>query len=167
VSGDEFAVRPPDGITLRTATPDDELGVRRVLDGAMLEVPDDLSELLAREQVLVAVGERVVGALVLVPHETEGEAETTGDATDEQNDTEIDEQYRVGEQHLIEAVAVQRRRRGSGIGAALVRAAAERCAGPLTAEFRPAVRPFYESLGFEIWECGSAGESDRLVGRLE
>ncbi|MFC6905474.1 GNAT family N-acetyltransferase [Halalkalicoccus tibetensis] len=72
----------------------------------------------------------------------------------------------------VAAVAVVRRHRANGIGSALVRRAAER--GPLTTEFRPAVRPFYESLGFavECEESGAGEESDgmdsekRCRGRL-
>lgn len=59
----------------------------------------------------------------------------------------------------IEAVAVRPGRRGQGIGSALVEAAAERCE-ELTAGFDPSVRPFYESLGFEI-TC----EEERCRGR--
>jgi len=51
----------------------------------------------------------------------------------------------------IDAVAVRPGRRGSGIGSALIEAAADR-RERLTAGFDPGVRPFYESLGFEI-EC--------------
>lgn len=51
----------------------------------------------------------------------------------------------------IDSVAVRPGRRGQGIGTALIEAAASRRA-ELTAEFDPAVRPFYEALGFEI-EC--------------
>jgi len=49
----------------------------------------------------------------------------------------------------IEAVAVRRRRRGQGIGTALVEAALDRrdC---VTAEFDADVRPFYEALGFDV-----------------
>jgi len=49
------------------------------------------------------------------------------------------------------AVAVRPGRRGQGVGTALVEAAADR-RERLTAGFDPGVRPFYESLGFEI-EC--------------
>jgi GNAT superfamily N-acetyltransferase len=49
----------------------------------------------------------------------------------------------------IEAVAVRPGRRGQGIGTALVEAAARR-RPRLRAGFEPAVRPFYERLGFEI-----------------
>ncbi|GGK57888.1 N-acetyltransferase [Haloarcula sebkhae] len=48
----------------------------------------------------------------------------------------------------IEAVAVRRRRRGQGIGTALVEAALDR-RDQLTAEFDADVRPFYEGLGFD------------------
>jgi GNAT superfamily N-acetyltransferase len=61
------------------------------------------------------------------------------------------------------SVAVRRRRRSQGIGTALVEAAAAR-RDRLTAQFDPAVRPFYEQLGFEI----TAGEEDsRLRAILE
>ena len=49
----------------------------------------------------------------------------------------------------VDAVAVRRSRRGQGIGPALVEAAAAR-RERLVAEFREGVRPFYESLGFEV-----------------
>ena len=49
------------------------------------------------------------------------------------------------------AVAVRPGRRGQGVGTALVEAAAAR-RERLTAGFDSGIRPFYESLGFEI-EC--------------
>ncbi|MFB6222584.1 MAG: GNAT family N-acetyltransferase [Haloarcula sp.] len=49
----------------------------------------------------------------------------------------------------IEAIAVRRRRRGQGIGTALVEAALDR-RDRVTAEFDGAVRPFYDALGFDI-----------------
>lgn len=64
----------------------------------------------------------------------------------------------------IDAVAVRPNRRGQGVGTALVAAAASRRDGTLVAEFDPGVRPFYESLGFEV-DCGESGE--RCRGRLE
>jgi len=125
-------------VAVREATPDDELGVRRVLDAAMLEVRGDLADRIDAGDVLVAgepqgaPGDRateprdadgpVVGALVAVPVESGAR---------------------------VDAVAVRRARRARGIGTALVRAAAERHSR-LVAEFDPAVRPFYESLGFEV-----------------
>ena len=51
----------------------------------------------------------------------------------------------------IVAVAVRPGRRGQGVGTALVEAAAVR-SERLTADFDPEVRPFYESLGFDV-EC--------------
>jgi GNAT superfamily N-acetyltransferase len=52
----------------------------------------------------------------------------------------------------IDAVAVRRRRRGQGVGSALVEAAAEH-RERLVAAFDDGVRPFYESLGFTISEA--------------
>lgn len=121
---------------VREATSDDRLGVRRVLDAAMLEVSDSLSERIDAGDVLVVSDDGpVVGALVLDPRESSAH---------------------------IDAVAVRRARRAQGVGSTLVRTAAERHT-PLTAEFDPSVRPFYESLGFEI--SNAEGDSDRLRGR--
>lgn len=137
--------------TIRTATVEDELAVRRVIDGAMLEVPQNLTNLLESEQVLVAVAERVIGVLVLVRPAA----------------VDVPTLAPTDEASHIASVAVRRRRRGSGIGARLVRTAAERVSGPLTAEFRPSVRPFYESLGFDIREIDWESGEKRLIGRLE
>ena len=60
----------------------------------------------------------------------------------------------------IAAVAVRRGRRDQGIGTALVDAAAER-RDRLVAEFDARVRPFWESLGFEV---EPAGEPERYRG---
>jgi GNAT superfamily N-acetyltransferase len=60
----------------------------------------------------------------------------------------------------IEAVAVRRRRRGQGIGTALVEAALDRH-DRITAEFDADVRPFYEALGFDIEPLA---EPDRFRG---
>jgi GNAT superfamily N-acetyltransferase len=62
----------------------------------------------------------------------------------------------------IVAVAVRRRRRGQGIGRALVDAAAER-RDRLVAECSEHVRPFYESLGFDVEGVGDG----RYRGVLE
>lgn len=56
----------------------------------------------------------------------------------------------------IEAVAVRRRRRGQGIGTALVEAAADR-RQRLTAVFDADLRPFYEGLGFTVESTAEAG----------
>jgi GNAT superfamily N-acetyltransferase len=56
----------------------------------------------------------------------------------------------------ITAVAVRRSRRGQGIGTALVEAAGEE-RGRLVAGFREGLRPFYESLGFEVEPTGEDG----------
>ncbi|WP_276279906.1 GNAT family N-acetyltransferase [Halorussus caseinilyticus] len=127
-------------VTVREATRDDRLGVRRVLDAAMLEVRANLGERTDAGDVLVASegdDAPVLGALVLLAPDDGAH---------------------------VDAVAVRRARRGQGVGSALVRAAAER-RGRLTAEFDPSVRPFYESLGFEITPV--EGDGDRLRGRYD
>ncbi|WP_435177058.1 GNAT family N-acetyltransferase [Halorussus sp. AFM4] len=137
-------------VRVRAATDDDRLDVRRVLDAAMLQVRDDLRERIAAGDVLVAQGDgggSILGALVLVPGEDEGTSPRDGAAH-------------------VDAVAVRRARRGRGVGSALVRAAAER-RGVLTAEFDPAVRPFYESLGFDVSRVDGDGEASRLRGRYD
>ncbi|MFB6301831.1 MAG: GNAT family N-acetyltransferase [Haloferacaceae archaeon] len=133
------APAPPDGVSLRRATPDDRVGVLRVIEGALLDVDADrVRERIAADEVLVAVTREgtVVGALV-----------------------------RDGED--VVAVAVRRRRRRQGIGRALV-GRALRAAGRLTATFDPRVRGFYEALGFEVERVpgGDATDSgpDRLRG---
>ncbi|MFC7229395.1 GNAT family N-acetyltransferase [Salinirubellus salinus] len=63
----------------------------------------------------------------------------------------------------IDAVAVRRRRQGKGVGSALVAAAGER-RERLVAAFDAGVRPFYESLGFDVRETDEPG---RYRGVLE
>jgi GNAT superfamily N-acetyltransferase len=170
-------------VTVREATPDDRLGVRRVLDAAMLDVREDLPDRIDAGDVLVAEAVRgdseavrgysnaeegdseteadrpILGALVLVPrrdaaHVSSGDTASApgGDAARTPDEDVVH----------VDAVAVRRARRGQGIGAALVRTAAERHAR-LTAAFDSDVRPFYESLGFEI----SEREDSRLRGTLD
>ena len=151
-------------ITVREAAPDDRLGVRRVLDAAMLDVRDDLRERVESGDVLVAMeddGEEtpVLGALVLVP---DAERIATVEATTRERSAHGDERAHGDASAHVDAVAVRRARRGQGIGSALVRAAIER-RSRLTAEFDVGVRPFYESLGFEIESV--EGDDDRFRGR--
>jgi len=131
----------PDGIRVRAAVPADRLPAARVLDAAGL-AHGPLPPRIRRGELLVAVADagpsptggprdgdrgRVVGCLLLDP---------APDAL------------------RITAVAVRRRRRGTGIGTALAERAADRArAGGhdrLTAAFDPNVRPFYAALGFRI-----------------
>ncbi|WP_368410929.1 GNAT family N-acetyltransferase [Halomarina pelagica] len=135
-------------VGVRTARPDDHLAVRRVLDAALLEV-GDVATAIDRGEVLVAV-------------EAGRECRAT--------ETERVLGALVLDGDRVEAVAVRRRRRGRGIGTALVEAASER-RGRLTADFRAEVRPFYETLGFAVEERDGrlwgvrgedeAGESER------
>ncbi|CAP14694.1 GNAT family acetyltransferase [Halobacterium salinarum R1] len=120
---------------VRTAGPRDHLGVMRVLDGANLAVDAaTVANRIEAGTVVVADHDnRIVGALVAVPrHETGAH---------------------------VEAVAVRRRRRGQGIGSRLVGAATIRWR-PLTANFDPGVKPFYDGLGFD---CERRGERYRGV----
>lgn len=121
------------------AEPDDLAAVMTVLDaGGLAADAGEVCERTAAGDVLVARAGRggaVLGALVLDGNE-------------------------------VEAVAVRPGRRGRGIGTALVEAAAERAAGEddrLVAAFDAGVRPFYESLGFEV---GPADEPGRYRGVL-
>lgn len=63
----------------------------------------------------------------------------------------------------IEALAVRPRRRGQGIGSALIRAARDRADGSVNAAFDACLREFYERLGFTIEPAGEA----RYRGRLD
>lgn len=119
---------PPNGVVVRRASPRDHLGVLRVVDGANLELSAETTERrIDAGTVLVADHDnRIVGALVAVCRD---------------------------EGAHVEAVAVRRRRRDQGIGAALVALAADEWT-PLTAEFDPSVTPFYESLGFDCQKQG-------------
>jgi len=117
---------------VREATPDDRVAVANVLDGAMLDTdPDRLAASLDRGETLVGVGD-------------DGESAATGVPAD---DRILGALVRDGDR--IVSIAVRRRRRGQGIGTALVEAAGQE-SGRLVADFDERVRPFYESLGFEI-----------------
>ncbi|SIR53114.1 Predicted N-acetyltransferase YhbS [Haladaptatus litoreus] len=126
-------------MTVRPATPDEHLSVMRIVNAAMLETDaSEVKERIEEETVLVAEEEnRILGTAVLDPRDS---------------GTHID------------AIAVLRARRGQGIGRELVETARERL-GRLTAEFDPKVRPFYESLGFDIESVEDREE--RLLGTLE
>lgn len=124
---------------IRAATPDEHAAVANVLDGAMLDTdPDLLAASIERGETLVAVASDSDGG---------GDERVLGAL--------------VLDGDRIVSVAVRRRRRGQGIGRALVEAAlADR--DRLVAEFDERVRPFYESLGFEVESIEA--ESDRYRG---
>lgn len=152
-------------VDVRVATADDSLGVRRVLDAAMLEVREDLSARIEAGAVLVAEDSEndrdapILGALVLADREIAHESGTSAASADAAHA----DATHTNAMH-VDAVAVRRARRGRGIGSALVHAAAERHPR-LTAEFAPPVRPFYESLGFAI--APTERDDDRLRGIYE
>ncbi|MFB6218879.1 MAG: GNAT family N-acetyltransferase [Halobacteriaceae archaeon] len=120
-------------MTVRTADTDDLLAVMRLLDAANLATDARSVEARLAEGTILVAGDPPAGALVARPVESGAH---------------------------IEAVAVRNARRGQGLGSALVGAAADRW-GRLTAEFDPSVRPFYESLDFDI----RPAEDGRLWGR--
>ena len=155
-----------DSVLVREATAGAELGVRRVLDAAMLE-STATSDAVAGGDAFVAVaggdafvavaggdvvadesegvdgsgvadGGRVVGALVLVPHSTVELPDAVA---------EPDGAVAGGVGMHVDAIAVRRRRRGQGIGRALVEAALDR-ERQLTVAFDPGVSAFYDALGF-------------------
>lgn len=151
-------------VSVRPATTDDLPGVLGVLDAAALETDaDQTRERIEHDDVFVAVrdtsdGETaeaaasesdsgrqpILGAVVLVEPEAGTAASNTAH---------------------IDVVGVRRRRRGQGIGGALVQAAAKEY-DRLTAAFDQGVRPFYESLGFTVEPAESEG-TDRYRGDLE
>ncbi|WP_370683869.1 GNAT family N-acetyltransferase [Halobacterium hubeiense] len=124
----------PRGVVVRRASARDHLGVMRVLDGANLELSGDTAQRRIDAGTVVVADDdnRIVGALVANQRKTGAH---------------------------VEAIAVRRRRRADGIGTALVEHAADEWT-PLTADFDPDVKPFYESLGFD---CEKRGERYRGV----
>lgn len=124
-------------MNVREARPEERLTVRSIFDVAMLDVPN----LLACELLVAAEDGRVLGAAAV-------EAEAIGAP---------------GEVH---AIAVRPRRRGQGIGTALVHEAETRW-DPVVAEFDERVRPFYERLEFSIEPVGDGryrGEKRTAAG---
>lgn len=141
-----------DDVTIRPADTRDHLGVMRVLDGANLECDAEVVEQRIEDGLVLvaAVDDRVIGALVAVPGakggDIDGSAEgETGGETPADTDGEA---ATSGGAH-VEAVGVRLRRRGQGIGTALMRAAADRWR-PLTADFYPGLSGFYEKLDFDV-----------------
>ena len=123
-------------VAVRTATPGDHVAICNVLDAANLETDADVVRAaIDRNTAFVAESDRSTILGTLV---------LDGDE--------------------ITHVAVRRRRRGQGIGTALVAAAAEATdAETLVARFDPDARPFYEKLGFDVER---AADDRRYVGRV-
>ncbi|MFD1565276.1 GNAT family N-acetyltransferase [Haloarchaeobius amylolyticus] len=120
---------------VRTATTDDALEVRRILDAALLEPGD--------------VEGRIDAGDVFVGGDRRGGSARDGDATDRILGTVVLEPLERKSGAHVGAVGVRRRHRGRGIGSALIETALER-EGRLTVRFDDGVRPFYERLGFSI-----------------
>lgn len=127
--------RAPDGVSVRRADPSEFVAVMRLLEGALLDVSAD------RVRAAIDGGEALVAA---ADGRLAGSLVRDGDR--------------------VVAVAVRPGRRGRGIGSALIEAADGDDAGRLLAAFDPSVRPFYESLGFDV---RPAAEEGRLLGVRE
>ncbi|ELZ73900.1 GNAT family acetyltransferase [Haloferax prahovense DSM 18310] len=121
---DDDTTRSDDGVRVREGDPGELVAVMRVLDAGLLEA--DAGDIRDR----LAAGDCLV-------------AEASGRVV---GALALDGDY-------VEAVATSPSRRGRGVGTALVRAAVDR-SGRLVADFDEGVRPFYESLGFDIEERG-------------
>lgn len=119
----------------------------------------------AREEELPDVCNVLDGGLLAVEHDTLADAIPAGNVlvaveTRDQGESLLGTLVLGGDD--VRAVAVRRRRRDQGIGAALVEAALDR-RGRLVAEFDERVQPFWESLGFTLEK---ADEEDRYRGVL-
>jgi ribosomal protein S18 acetylase RimI-like enzyme len=123
-------------VRIREGTPEDLVAVLNVLDGAALETDRErIRDRLRAGDVLLAVAG------------TDSERVVGACVLDGPR---------------IVSIAVRRRRRGQGIGTELVRvAASER--DRLVARFDHSVRPFYETLGFDVTPI----EDDRCDGVLD
>lgn len=120
---------------VRQATVDDLVPIMRLLDAAVLDIDIDV------------VRTRIGSGDVLLH---DGDGPPAG--------------VIVLDGGTVIALAVRRERRDEGIGRRLVTAARSR-RGPLTAEFDRRVRPFYESLGFDVRPLDDA--ADRYRGILD
>jgi len=131
---------------IRQADPDDLIDVMRLFDGALLETDPDRvrNQLTGRRGCLLVAGEcRPVGAIGLL------------------SGTEAVDDLPWPDSVYISAIAVQKERRGRGVGQSLIAAAADWAAPrPLSATFDERVRPFYIACGFAIEE-----RDGRLWGR--
>lgn len=135
---------------IREATPEELPAVLNVIDGALLSVDiEQIERQLETGGILVAVEGDERGR---------GKQRQTGN----QRTAERVLGALVLEGGEIRALAVRRRRRGQGIGTALVEAARDR-RDRLVAEFDERVWPFWDSL-----ECSieAIEESDRYRARL-
>ena len=149
---------------VRRADPGDRAAVANVLDGAALAHEDLADRLREGDAFVFEADGPVLGALVLAGI---GEADGTGAGspaamadTDAGTALSSADAAETGPRR-IDAIAVRPRRRGQGIGTALVEAAAE-AVGPLVAAFDDDLRPFYEQMGFEV----ELLEGGRCRGRL-
>lgn len=133
------------GVRVRPAADEELPGIMNLLDRALLDIgAERVGERIEAGAALVASdasdhGRPIYGALVL---------SEAGHNVQSDTGTEIEFEPE------IEAIAVRRRYRGSGIGTALVERARRETSGRLVAAFDARVRPFYASLGFRVRPIG-------------
>lgn len=127
-------------MSLRVARPADETAVRRLVNGANLTVPSELSALVADGRVIVAVTNRVIATAVTRPWTRDESDTVSGEPNAELPASGME----------LAVIAVVPGRRGQGIGRRLVARVRREADGPVVAWFHPLVRPFYDALGFEI-----------------
>lgn len=164
----------PARVHVREANPSELPAVLNVLDGSFLQTDYE-----AVEQA-IETGDVLVGFKSVEAGNSDAQSAVTNNqsAGSDERSTSSDARSTGGEERSpgsaeilgalvldgeeIVAVAVRRRRRGQGIGSALVDAARNRH-GRLVAHFRESVRPFWESLEFDI---ESTDEDGRFRGVL-
>jgi GNAT superfamily N-acetyltransferase len=139
-------MNPPGRVTIGEAPGDRVAGAIGVLEGAMLEIDPGRVRGLADG---AADGAVLIATAADRPSRSDDRGAVLGTV--------------VVADRTIEALAVRPRRRGQGIGSALVRGAGARVGGSLEAAFDPHLREFYAQLGFTI-ERVSEG---RYRGRLD
>ncbi|ELZ95089.1 N-acetyltransferase GCN5 [Haloferax mucosum ATCC BAA-1512] len=129
-------------VAVREGTPDELVAVMRVLDAGLLET--DASDVRAR----LGAGDCLV-AEASVSNDDESGGRIVGALV-------LDGDY-------IDAVAVSPSRRGRGIGRELVTDALDR-RERLVAGFDARVRPFYDSLGFDVEPESEDSDAERFRG---
>lgn len=133
---------PPEGVRIREGRPDDRTAVLGILDGAALATDRDaiVAALQSGDSGAQSDQERDAAAAEPGPRRALVAERTDGGPL-------LGALVLVGDR--IAALAVRPGRRGQGIGAALVAAAARR-RDRLTGRAPAAVREFYETLGFDV-----------------
>ena len=121
---------------------------------ASVDLPEDVALRRGSNDDVVAAMRVLQGALLDIDGSTVRDAAPDGELLLAEAGDWIVGALVVRDGH-IEGVAVRRKRRGEGIGSALVEAAVADEDGTVTADFRAGVRGFWKDLGFEVEQEGS------------